>query len=83
MKRGKSRGSSFVLHVFVRERTVQRKCSGSHQFIPIWLTISGLLGNVDRARRNVDGDVRAISLKELKAVFDRTKQAGVAILIEI
>jgi hypothetical protein len=43
----------------------------------------GFCGNVDNARLNVDGDVRAMSLKEVNAVFDPRKPVVAAMGIQL
>lgn len=41
----------------------------------------GFSGSVDSARLKVDGDVRAISLNELKAVWDRKRPVAIAMVV--
>ena len=46
-------------------------------------TMFGFCGIVDNARLKVDGDVRAINLKELNDVFDRMKHVVAAMMFQL
>jgi hypothetical protein len=82
---GKSRDIGFVFRLFARGRTIFHQHPGLMRCSKLKCqsrTICGFSGKVDNARFSVHGDVRAINLNELNAVFDRRSPVAAAILGE-